>query len=220
MSQITDKVKARFYRKVKVTSGCWIWIGARRGSKGYGAFYIGGTVYSPHRVMFAIKHPEHEETMLTKRRGAGYRTDYILHSCDNPSCVNPNHLRMGSATENVEDIKLRRRNESVHCPPARKGQSRIGHPTQPRSAIHLLTSHDGEIVKSFCGIKGSIKRVRIAPSPENVTCKTCQHFRDYGCHPATKNRGGSPSKPPRNESGTGKPIGKPTRKGAENGPIR
>lgn len=109
MSKITHKAKLRFFSKVREDRDCHIWIGAKRGNRGYGAFFLGGEIYAAHRVAFALEYPEHEDTMLTKRTIVGIRGDYVLHSCDRPYCVNPLHLRMGSAQDNSQDMLSRGR---------------------------------------------------------------------------------------------------------------
>jgi len=83
----------RWLEKVEKTDGCWLWRGARI-PKGYGT--IGSlnsreTVYA-HR--FAYEH------------FVGVIPDgmFVLHSCNTPACVNPAHLRLGTAKENSEDM--------------------------------------------------------------------------------------------------------------------
>lgn len=87
--------KERFLKKVKKTDSCWIWIGAKY-YNGYGAFYWGG----------GAKH---------RRNTGAHRASYllfvdeipigldVLHKCDNPSCVNPEHLFVGTHIDNMHD---------------------------------------------------------------------------------------------------------------------
>lgn len=91
---------ARFRRHVPVglpTDVCWPWIGATQ-SHGYGAFYY-GTNHSvrAHRLSYMVFVGPIPEGM------------YILHSCDNPPCVNPKHLRPGTHEDNMHDKKERGR---------------------------------------------------------------------------------------------------------------
>jgi len=83
----------RFWSKVEKTDGCWIWTGARR--NGYGAFLITNqgrkrVVYA-HRLSFELVH------------GAIPKGLYVLHHCDNPVCVNPIHLFLGTQSDNLKD---------------------------------------------------------------------------------------------------------------------
>ena len=84
--------------KVKKTETCWLWT-ASTTHKGYGQFQV-GTFKSPkirqaHRVSYEIYKGEIPQ---------GY---HILHSCDNRICVNPEHLRVGTNTDNTIDRILR-----------------------------------------------------------------------------------------------------------------
>lgn len=72
-------------------SGCWEWT-AHRFENGYGAIIIEKKVRKAHRVSYEL----HCGPIPDGAR--------ILHKCDNPSCINPDHLRIGTQTENVEDM--------------------------------------------------------------------------------------------------------------------
>src|ERR1700748_1341276 len=69
---------------------CWNWLG-KLGKTGYGRTEIRGVRYQVHRVIFNFLNPGVIELRAPKnRRGSGY----LLHSCDNPACCNPAHLRV------------------------------------------------------------------------------------------------------------------------------
>jgi hypothetical protein len=76
-------------------SGCWLWLGRPRGSNGYGGFMMNERVYVAHRASWLLLRGEIPDGKL------------VLHHCDNPSCVNPHHLFLGTHQDN-EDDKVRK----------------------------------------------------------------------------------------------------------------
>jgi hypothetical protein len=93
----------RFWSKVDKCdpSGCWIWLAATN-NKGYGTFRPGGS--APKQLAHRLSHED--------ANGPIYSTDLVLHSCDNPACVNPAHLRVGTHSDNVADMDARGRRVS------------------------------------------------------------------------------------------------------------
>ena len=90
-----EKTVARFWSKVEKTPGCWLWRASTDG-RGYGSINIGGKLQKAPRVAFFLTHGH-------------WPTPCVLHSCDNPPCVNPEHLREGGQFENSADRERRRR---------------------------------------------------------------------------------------------------------------
>lgn len=100
-------LKKRFLVKVRKTDACWVWEGSQA-SNGYGSFSIKKSIRA-HRLSWML-----------------YRGDipaglFVCHKCDNPPCVNPAHLWLGTNQENVIDsVKKGRwllgRKKSTHCP--------------------------------------------------------------------------------------------------------
>lgn len=78
---------------------CWLWKGWKN-IKGYGGIKIGGEPFQAHRFML---------TLLSDTPGIPPIGLFALHSCDNPSCVNPAHLRWGTPQDNARDAVLRGR---------------------------------------------------------------------------------------------------------------
>lgn len=85
---------------------CWEWQ-EHLSKAGYGQLSYKGKVYYAHRVSFFWFNP------LDYQKGV-----CVLHSCDNPKCINPHHLRLGSKQDNVDDMNSRGRNahsNKTHC---------------------------------------------------------------------------------------------------------
>jgi hypothetical protein len=94
----------RFWSKVQKTDSCWLWIGGQRknsrGNSNYGTFCLNGKDRYAHRISYLIAHNELSDDLD------------VLHRCDNTLCVNPDHLWVGTHTDNMQDMfaKGRRKN--------------------------------------------------------------------------------------------------------------
>lgn len=91
----------RFWAKVrKHPGGCWEWTGGRQGN-GYGSFRVAGRSHTAHRISWVLA------------RGAVPDGLMLCHSCNWKRCVNPDHLRAGTALDNAEDEVWRRYEERM-----------------------------------------------------------------------------------------------------------
>ena len=91
-------IEDRFWAKVDRSGGCWVWTGAHNG-RGYGTMGIreGGSqrMQYAHRLSYEMAHGPIPD---------GYE---VCHRCDNPPCVKPEHLFIGTRQDNERD-KMRK----------------------------------------------------------------------------------------------------------------
>lgn len=109
-SHLIKPLRVRFDEKwVKEESarGCWIWT-ASKSPLGYGYIQT-GTNRAPnccfaHRVSWELHHGEIPVGL------------FVLHKCDNPACVNPDHLFLGDQTANMRDMSAKGRSGQILHP--------------------------------------------------------------------------------------------------------
>ena len=91
-------IATRFWEKVDRSGDCWNWIGARHTASGYGSFAVRkGDIRPAHRVSFELAYGPIPKGLS------------VLHRCDNPACVRPEHLFAGSQRENMLDMRAKGR---------------------------------------------------------------------------------------------------------------
>lgn len=83
-------VNDRFWAKVNKTDGCWEWTAAKN-RKGYGQIRVNSALYIAHRLSYAEHYGDIPKDMV------------VMHTCDNPSCVRPEHLQLGTLADNNRD---------------------------------------------------------------------------------------------------------------------
>lgn len=100
MGRPPTPLEERFWEKVDVRGPgeCWPWTASTRGF-GYGQIAAGAPsrkILEAHRVSWEI----HNGPIPV---GEGHHGTCVLHTCDNPPCVNPQHLFLGTFTDNMQD---------------------------------------------------------------------------------------------------------------------
>ena len=112
--------KDRILNTIRVTEqGCWEWSSSKN-KHGYGRFVCLGQSLA-HRVSYIVFH------------GPLFKNMFVLHKCDNPPCVNPDHLFIGTQTDNMKDCYNKGRNKVwnrnlTHC--------RKGHEFTPENTLY------------------------------------------------------------------------------------
>ncbi len=89
---MTESDIKRFWSKVAkgAPTECWPWQGALTAHGGYGAFRLSGITQRAHRIAYFLAKENLDHNLE------------ILHSCNNPQCCNPAHLRQATHAENIQ----------------------------------------------------------------------------------------------------------------------
>lgn len=161
----TMDIKERLMKNIKINpySGCWEWQGSKR--CGYGRTIIGSRKdgsrksISAHRLSYQIYVGEIPE---------GYE---ICHKCDNPSCINPNHLFAGTRQDNIDDRERKHRNVV-----------KIGE-EQPRAKLTKKDVKNARYERAFKGVsfnalasKYGVSKTTIQNAINGVTWKCVEYM--------------------------------------------
>src|SRR6186713_73310 len=122
---LSQKLIDRFRSKtLQAANGCIHWT-AGRFTQGYGAFQMDGKSFRAHRVSWEIQN------------GPIPRGLHLCHRCDNPICVNPAHLFLGTAADNARDRECKKRGRPF------KGEA---------SNTAKLTAADIQVIRNLSGL--------------------------------------------------------------------
>lgn len=114
----------RFWEKVdkREENACWLWM-AGKNKRGYGVFNGSDNIYGAHCYSWIL------------HNGPIPEGKFVLHKCDNPSCVNPAHLWVGSHTENMRDMFKKNRQAAITKPESFARGERNGAYTKPEKVL-------------------------------------------------------------------------------------
>lgn len=114
---------------INQSTECWNWQGTKT-SDGYGRIGVSGRLHLAHRVMFSLQRKAIPKGML------------VLHKCDNPACINPGHLFLGTQQDNMTDCKNKGR-----IAKGDKSGARLHPEKVPRGDRHYFHLHPEKSVR-------------------------------------------------------------------------
>jgi hypothetical protein len=144
----------RFWQKVEKTETCWNWTACAH-PKGYGLFSIRNRNRRAHRVSYEMH--------------CGPITDgmQVLHECDNPRCVRPDHLFLGTNADNMADKCAKGR--EAHVGQKGEANARAKLTTEKVLAIRAAVGTQDEIAASFGISRGAVSGIRTGRRWSHVT---------------------------------------------------
>lgn len=141
----------RFLEDVSVwINGCWQWIGYTNKKNGYGCTWYNQKRILAHRFMWELMNDQ------TVPEGM-----VVMHTCDNPLCVNPYHLQLGTQRDNIIDMISKDRNN---------------HPKGTKHHRYKVT-HD--MIKEAKKLKGDGKSAREVGDILGIGHSTAGHIMAY-----------------------------------------
>lgn len=131
ITRITPKMERNFWAKVEKSAKCWEWLGAKN-KQGYGLMAVSRALLSA-KELSKLRSSTHVKMMgathvswIVAGNKAVPKDKFLCHHCDNPSCVRPAHLFVGTHKDNHADMVMKGRNVPLPWVPGEaNGASKI-----------------------------------------------------------------------------------------------
>lgn len=152
----------RFWRNVNKTPACWLWTAGQDG-RGYGSLRVNGVMVKTHRLSWVIHNGDIPPSMN------------VLHRCDTPRCVRPDHLFLGTQSDNNADRQAKGRSRGGKNGGTAKG-SRVGGARLTEADVpfirrlHYYGLADSEIARAYGVARATINSVVRRRSWGHVPC--------------------------------------------------
>ena len=117
-------IEERFWSKVRIldSDSCWEWMGSKVNKQDtYGQIRLNGRCHRAHRFAYQLIH----KIQLNPKQ-------FVCHTCDNPSCVNPKHLWIGTNSDNMQDSIRKGRHSPMFT---------VGGPNPQKNLTHCRRGH-------------------------------------------------------------------------------
>lgn len=159
MSRITrsdNMILADVFKNTTIENECFIFTGANNGK--YPKVSYKGRSHFAHRVVYKII------------KGEIFSGFDICHTCDNPCCINPTHLFMGTRKDNMQDCKKKGRN---YVPLSGPGENAPNSKLKNRDVIDIFTSKKTrrEMAVKYSVSMDCIKSIRCSKNWTHITSK-------------------------------------------------
>lgn len=152
-----------FWQFVQKGNGCWLWQGSKS-PKGYGVISYQGKAWRAHRLAYKFTRGDIPAGLC------------VLHRCDNPSCVRPDHLFLGTHGENNTDRARKGRNATGERHGSKTKPERLPVGDRHGSRKHPESWRRGETHHNTTLVADDIKKIRKLYQPGINTRSLAQQF--------------------------------------------